>query len=664
MKQAKNILFNLILTLSTFSSSLLLGQAVEEDIFDLSLEELMNMEVSVGSANKLTLKETPGIVTVISKKEIKNSGARDMIDILRLVPGFEFSGEIENTIGLGVRGNHAMEGKALILIDGQQINEIGYGTVMFGNRFMVDNIQKIEVIRGPGSAIYGGLAELAVINIITNSGKDINGGYASASYGSSNGTTSRMTAQFGVGTITESGMELSLTGGVISANRSNEEIYYPTNTLDAENGAPATFNYADSSKIKSYDLNLGLKYKGLSIKAIYQDYGIQENTNNSDWVIEGGIYLGAEYDWQISEKLTLTPEISWKKEHPWSYRGNISDDNYNYYVANTYRTKGNLTGLWKATDKFHLTFGGEITADKAKKPSGAEPFINGSSEVSYSNVAGFSELLIKSSVANIIIGARFDHHSKFGSAFVPRFAITKSWDKFHVKGLLSRAFKAPVIYNFEADPNINAEYTNVTEIEAGYLFNNAVSLTGNLFYIKIEDPILYFYDPVTESDNYLNFNSASTIGVEMDFRINKDWGYLNSTYSYYQNNNTDAAPYEVDDNDKLLRGFPAHKFTLAGGINLTDQFTVAPTLIFNSEKEGYFAQGEYWSGEGFYTYDSNTILNLALHYDVAKQLELSLIGYDLFNDSYVTANAYDAWYAGTPTMGREFVLKAIYSFNK
>lgn len=664
MKHLNKTISYFLLAIGLLAGPHLFGQVADEDILDMSLEELMSMEISVGSANKLTLKETPGIVTVISRKEIRNSGARDMVDILRLVPGLEFSGEIENSIGLGVRGNHAMEGKALILIDGLEINEIGYGTVMFGNRFMVDNIQKIEIIRGPGSAIYGGLAELAVVNIITKSGKDINGGYATTSYGHSNGSTSRATAQFGVGTITEKGMELSLTGGYIGSNRSNEEIYYATNTLDAENGAPATFNYADSARVNSYDLNFGLKHKGLKLKAIYQDYAVEENTSSSDWVIQGGLYLGAEYKWKVSDKLTLTPQVSWKKENPWSYRGNLSDDNYDYYVANTYRTKGNLTGLWEASNKLKLTFGGEVTADKAKKPSDAEPFLNGTNEVSYSNVAGFSELLIKSDIANFIIGARFDHHSKFGSAFVPRFAVTKAWDKFHIKGLLSRAFKAPVIYNFEADPDINAEYTNVAEIEAGYLFNKAVSLTGNIFYIKIEDPILYYYDPVTESDNYLNFNSASTVGVELDFRINKDWGYLNSTYSFYKNNNTDAPPYEVDDNENLLRGFPAHKITVAGGIHLSDQFTVAPTLIFNSEKEGFFAQGEFWTNEGFYTYDPNAILNLALHYDFSSQFQLSLIGYDLFNDQYVTANAYDAWYAGTPTMGREFVIKAKFSLTK
>ena len=90
------------------------------DIFDLSLEELMNIEISVTSQNKMSLRETPGIVTVITQQEIENSGARDLSDLLRTVPGFEIAGDGENVLGLGVRGNYALEGKALLLMRGAQ----------------------------------------------------------------------------------------------------------------------------------------------------------------------------------------------------------------------------------------------------------------------------------------------------------------------------------------------------------------------------------------------------------------------------------------------------------------------------------------------------------------------------------------------------------------
>ena len=146
-----------------------------DDIFSMSLEELINMNVEVGSKNSMSIRETPGIVTVVTEEEIRNSGARNMMDVLRTVPGLDFAGEVDNTIGLGVRGNYALEGKALMLIDGQQIPEVGYGSINFSGRFSLDNISKIEIIRGPGAAVYGGVAELAVINVITKSGEDLDG---------------------------------------------------------------------------------------------------------------------------------------------------------------------------------------------------------------------------------------------------------------------------------------------------------------------------------------------------------------------------------------------------------------------------------------------------------------------------------------------------------
>jgi len=243
--------------------------SIPDNYFGMSIEDLANIQVSVTGKNKKSLRETPGIVTVITSDEIETMGARDLVDDLRTVPGLDFTGEVENNLVVGVRGNSASEGKFLLLMDGIQINEIGYGTAVLGNRFLLDNIKKVEIIRGPGSAIYGGMAELAVINIITKSGEDLNGGYVSASVGNSNELISRSNAQFGYGRKLGNGLDISLTGAYAEANRSNESIDYATNYYDVNNGAPSTFNYADSSRIKTANLNLGIKFKDLELKALY-----------------------------------------------------------------------------------------------------------------------------------------------------------------------------------------------------------------------------------------------------------------------------------------------------------------------------------------------------------------------------------------------------------
>lgn len=129
------------------------------------------------------MRESPSIISLITKEEISKSGARDLIDVLRLVPGIDFGMDIEGVVGIGMRGNWANEGKVLVLLDGQEMNEIISAGNMFGNHYPIEQIKKIEVIRGPGPAIYGGYAEYGVVNIITHQAEDINGITISGTYG-------------------------------------------------------------------------------------------------------------------------------------------------------------------------------------------------------------------------------------------------------------------------------------------------------------------------------------------------------------------------------------------------------------------------------------------------------------------------------------------------
>jgi outer membrane receptor for ferrienterochelin and colicin len=142
----------------------------DSDLMAMSLEDLLNMEITVatGEGKKLSPRETPAIVTVITKEEIRKTGMRNLFDILRMTPGFEFAGDIWGVVGYGTRGIFASEGKILIMVDGIPFNDHLYGYPYFADQFFAETIEKVEIIRGPGSAIYGGFAELAVVNIITD----------------------------------------------------------------------------------------------------------------------------------------------------------------------------------------------------------------------------------------------------------------------------------------------------------------------------------------------------------------------------------------------------------------------------------------------------------------------------------------------------------------
>ncbi|MCP4693282.1 MAG: TonB-dependent receptor plug domain-containing protein, partial [Desulfobacterales bacterium] len=148
-----------------------------DEMFEVSFEELMELEVSVATRFSMASEETPAIVSVVTAEEIRNMGARDMIDILRMVPGFDLVHMIQRPIHQGVvrgisPGN--FDNSIVILMNGHALGAGSYGGSpgYFFDSIPVANIEKIEIIRGPGSALYGSDAFNGVVNIITKKGGD------------------------------------------------------------------------------------------------------------------------------------------------------------------------------------------------------------------------------------------------------------------------------------------------------------------------------------------------------------------------------------------------------------------------------------------------------------------------------------------------------------
>src|SRR5262245_40337154 len=128
----------------------LLAQAQDIDLRGETLEDLLNMKTSVATKKEVGSRASPGIVTIITDEEIRSLGARDLIDVLRLVPGITFAYDTQGVVSLGIRGLWAQEGKVLLLVDGIEMNELQYAGLTFGNEFPVDQIKRVEIIRGPG----------------------------------------------------------------------------------------------------------------------------------------------------------------------------------------------------------------------------------------------------------------------------------------------------------------------------------------------------------------------------------------------------------------------------------------------------------------------------------------------------------------------------------
>lgn len=141
----------------------------EEKVFEMSLEQLMGLSTSTGSLSALPIDELPMSITTITSDDIAMSASRDLYDVIATyVPGTHFTQHLTGHI-ISARGiSSDRPNKMLLLVNGQPVNELAaFGMVTELQHWDMDDIESVEVIRGPGSVVYGAGAVAAVINIKT-----------------------------------------------------------------------------------------------------------------------------------------------------------------------------------------------------------------------------------------------------------------------------------------------------------------------------------------------------------------------------------------------------------------------------------------------------------------------------------------------------------------
>lgn len=152
----------------------------------MDLQDLMNVKVTSVSKREQKLSRTPAAVFVINQEDIRRSGATSIPDLLRMVPGVDVEQIDANAWAISIRGfNSRYSNKVLVLIDGRTVYTPSFSGVFWEQIDMpLENINRIEVIRGPGATVWGANAVNGVISIFTKSSRDTKGGLVSAAAGS------------------------------------------------------------------------------------------------------------------------------------------------------------------------------------------------------------------------------------------------------------------------------------------------------------------------------------------------------------------------------------------------------------------------------------------------------------------------------------------------
>ncbi|HET6147793.1 MAG TPA: TonB-dependent receptor [Polyangia bacterium] len=653
---------------------------------------------SVASFAATRLKDSPAVVTVISGDDIRSTGARDLIDILYLVPGYFMGVDTEGVVGPGFRGMWGHEGKILLMIDGKEMNELLFSNMQLGNEFPVELIERVEVVRGPGSVIYGGSAELSVINVVTRGVQGATDGMVALTYGQMTGAA-RFGDGYGRRKMTASGRlvldsvpglsgfaSLSLGQG----QRSVRNFVDNAGTVGPMEGQSALNPAVVQAGIGFRNIQASFLYHHLAMTSISgAGATVTSDDGNGGTVI--GPPLPVYFDSFASElvaafrptnRFEIVPRFNYTYQRPWHAP---NQDGY-FYDKSVQRARARLLGRWAPIDELQLTVGGDSIFDSAKvlgpDTVGVETLFGNSTSISYQTYGAYAELFSENPIVNVAAGVRYDHLGSGGnampsfaaSALVPRFVLQRSFGALTLKGLYSQSFRAPGVENINAgrDPtnpgrDLQPERTRIFEFDATVDLTSQQRLSANVFDCAIDAPIAYSFDPVLNIERYQNLGRQGTRGFEVSYRLRATVARLEANYSFYRPTVADNTPtYDVPGHPQQFLGAPAHHASVRATFRPIEGFGISPTAIFLGPT---FSRGpdDGASNETAVELPARLLANLFIYRDNVgvKGLTVGLGIYNIFGADFryvhaSTATSYSGDHAPLPGLDREVLLRITY----
>ncbi len=641
----------------------------QTDFTEFSLEELMEMKVdTVYGASKYMQKvtEAPSSVSIISADEIRKYGYRTLADILQNVRSFystyDRNYDYTGVRGFGRPGDYNV--RFLLLVDGNRINDNVNESAFVGTEFVidVDLIEKVEVIRGPSSSLYGSNAFFGVINIITKRGRSLKGLEVSSEAGNFNTYKGRLSygSQFG------NNLEILLSGSIYDSK--GNDLYFEEFDDPVTNNGLA--EGCDKDQYKSFFGNLSFRDFVLQGGYIDREKGIPtaawetEFNDPRNRTVDKQIYMNLKYEHRFDNNLGLMARFSYNHyDYDGYYLYDYSEDDTPYLLVN----RDVMLGEW---------CGGEL--ELAKKFMDKHTFILGMEyrENLHQDQRNFDEEIFfddKRDSRNWALyvqdefqifhhlifnaGLRYDNYETFGGTTNPRLALIYTpIDKTSIKLLYGKAFRAPNAYELyyhdggdtqKSNPDLKPEniktYELIAEKYLGKYFRG--SIAG--FYYKIGDLINQQTDPIDSLIIFKNLEEVEAKGLELELEGTLSSGLKGKVSYTFQN-------AENLQSGNILTNSPKHlaKFKLGAPLMKDRIFAGLEAQYISARKTP--ANNEV---------DAFGLINLTISSTKLLQgLELSASIYNLFDKSYGDPGSEEHEQDIIKQDGRTFRLKLLYRF--
>jgi iron complex outermembrane receptor protein len=513
----------------------------QSELSQLSLEQLADLPIdSVSSASLFTQKvtEAPSSVTIVTADEIRRFGHRTLADVLRTVRGFYVTYD-RNYSYLGVRGFSRpgdYNARILLQVDGHRLNDNVFGSALLGTEFPldVDLIERIEIIRGPSSALYGTSAFFAVINVITKHAGTDNGLDAAATVGSFDAYEGRATysRRFAAGPE----LVVSATGFHSDGHHS---LFYPEFDDPSTNNGIA--EHADSDQFSK--LFARVSAGNLTFQALY---GTRDKTiptasfgtvfdDPRTRTIETLGFLDMQYTRKLRAQWELASRVSYDR---YGYDGDYiygsEDDSPASRVDNKDFARGNSWGAEaKASRRVARTqrvaLGAEYRNNFRQDQYNydLQPYTQYLDDRRASQnwaLYGQDEITLHPKLL-LNLGVRHDRYESFGGTTNPRVALIYYPKRSTtLKVLYGDAFRAPNAYELywkqpdvaKANPRLRPETNQTSEVVVEHYLASRFRVAATSFYYHINDLITQETDPADGLLVYNNIDEVNARGLELE----------------------------------------------------------------------------------------------------------------------------------------------------
>ncbi|MBX3743679.1 MAG: TonB-dependent receptor [Verrucomicrobiae bacterium] len=632
-----------------------------QSLVGMSLEELGEIKVETvygASRREQKLNRAPSAVTLVTREQIARHGDRTLGEVLQRVRGFYVTSDRSYSY-LGIRGFQRpgdFGGRLLVMIDGHRINDAVYDTAAVGLDFPldIDLIERIEIIRGPGSSLYGNNALFGVINVITRSGRQVDGVEVSGTYGSYDAWSGRTT----YGTRFGNGTEL-LVSGTLQGSEGAERLKFPefvAEDLDGEQAGNAFMSVVHASW--SLRGGYGRRVKDVPTAAWYTLPNSQEpGLSITDQ--RAFATLGFRHEWGDGWLLDARSSLDWFRFdgiYPYASEDDSSAPPIvNRYLAESFSTGLNLLLGKPLGERHHLSTGvewrGQMVLDQRNWDD--DPYLSHADSNESADRVGIFAQDEWSLRDDLVLsgGLRYDHVTPSGGALTPRVAALYSpWEKTTFKALYGQAFRAPNAYEafysgafFAVNPDLTPKSVRSYELVWEQVLGARWNLTLSAFWNDVDHLIGLEVDPSADPDHlgggvfrYANQGSARIRGVELEVDHHLPRGVMASA-SYSFTDTMDA------DRGAPLPNAPEH----LGKVNLS--VPVWGNKVFASTAIQAMSGRRSLAGE---TVSPHAVVNLNLFArELMPGLEVTAGIYNLFDRRYSDPVSSDHYYRGPVSGG-------------